>query len=294
VRVSSQPRLSLIKTVLLIAPVEPIELVLVEVLDPREWAVQRVADNATGLTLLRKKSFDLIITSEKTSGREDVELLRKIRLAHPRTRLIILTPETTPTDVIDAIRARAFSYFTAPYSREAVSAMIESAVNQPAWDDGIDVVSATPEFVRLRARCDFVTAERVLQFFSEISELPELERQKVGMAFREMLLNAVEHGGQMDSTKQVEITYVRARQMVTCLIKDPGQGFTLDEIPHAAIANPDEDPLHHVRYREEQGMRPGGFGVLMAQQLVDQVIYGQDGNEVMLIKYLDPQSFQAA
>src|SRR5262249_4302743 len=194
---------------------------------------------------------------------------------HPRTRLIILTTETTPTDVIDAMRSRAFSYFTAPYSREALTTMIQSAINQPAWDDGIDVVSATPEFVRIRARCDLLTAERVLQFFSEISELPELERQKVGMAFREMLLNAIEHGGQLDASKQVEIAYVRARQMVTCLIKDPGQGFTLDEIPHAAIANPDEDPLHHVRYREEQGMRPGGFGVMMAQQLVDQVIYGR-------------------
>lgn len=291
---SSQPKLSLIKTVLLIAPVEPIQSLLSEILDPREWAVQRAYDNAAGLAVLKKKSFDLVITSEKTSGREDVELLRKIRLAHPRTRLIILTTETTPYDVIDAMRSRAFSYFTAPYSAEALTAMIQNAINQPAWDDGIDVVSATPEFVRLRARCDLVTAERVLQFFSEISELPELERQKVGMAFREMLLNAIEHGGQLDSSKQVEITYVRARQMVTCLIKDPGQGFTLDEIPHAAIANPDEDPLHHVRYREEQGMRPGGFGVMMAQQLVDQVIYGQEGNEVMLIKYLDPQSFQAA
>ena len=33
-------------------------------------------------------------------------------------------------------------------------------------------------------------------------------------------------------------------------------------------------------------MAGGGFGVLMAQQLVDELIYGQDGNEVLLIKYL--------
>jgi hypothetical protein len=38
-------------------------------------------------------------------------------------------------------------------------------------------------------------------------------------------------------------------------------------------------------------LRPGGFGILLAQKLVDQVIYGQDGNEVLLINYLDePQS----
>jgi len=74
--------------------------------------------------------------------------------------------------------------------------------------------------------------------------------------------------------------------MVTCRIADPGPGFALDDVPHAAISNPVDDPIRHVALREAQGMRPGGFGVLLAKQLVDQLIYGQDGNEVLLIKYL--------
>jgi len=43
-----------------------------------------------------------------------------------------------------------------------------------------------------------------------------------------------------------------------------------------------------VALREAQGMRPGGFGVLLAKQLVDELIYSEDGNEVLLIKYLAP------
>jgi len=34
-------------------------------------------------------------------------------------------------------------------------------------------------------------------------------------------------------------------------------------------------------------MRPGGFGVMLAQGLVDQLIYNEQGNEVVLVKYLD-------
>jgi anti-sigma regulatory factor (Ser/Thr protein kinase) len=75
--------------------------------------------------------------------------------------------------------------------------------------------------------------------------------------------------------------------MVKCRISDPGEGFTLDEIPHAAIANPVDDPVRHLEYRDAQGMRPGGFGVLLAQRLVDQLVYNEQGNEVVLIKYLD-------
>jgi anti-sigma regulatory factor (Ser/Thr protein kinase) len=75
--------------------------------------------------------------------------------------------------------------------------------------------------------------------------------------------------------------------MVTCRISDPGEGFTLDEIPHAAIANPAEEPLRHLEYRDALGMRPGGFGVLLTQRLIDELVYNQQGNEVTLIKYLD-------
>jgi anti-sigma regulatory factor (Ser/Thr protein kinase) len=75
--------------------------------------------------------------------------------------------------------------------------------------------------------------------------------------------------------------------MVTCRISEPGEGFTLDEIPHAAIANPDDDPLHHIEYRNALGMRPGGFGVLLTQRLIDELVYNQQGNEVTLVKYLD-------
>ena len=36
------------------------------------------------------------------------------------------------------------------------------------------------------------------------------------------------------------------------------------------------------------GIRPGGFGVLLTKKLVDDLIYSEQGNDVLLIKYLDP------
>jgi anti-sigma regulatory factor (Ser/Thr protein kinase)/CheY-like chemotaxis protein len=291
---NSQLKPFIVKNVLLVDADEQIHALLPSVFKPGEWAIQHAPDNATALAMARLKAFDLILTSEKTSGREDIELLRKLRTVRPHTRLIILTNESAPQDVIDAMRERAFSYFSPPYQLDVLADMVQKAVEEPCWDDGIDVISATPEWIRVLVRCDRKTAERVLQFFNEIADLPEPERGAVGMAFREMLLNAIEHGGGLDPTKIVEIAYVRARHMVTCQINDPGPGFTLDEIPHAAIANPAEDPFRHVAHREARGLRPGGFGVLLAQKLVDQLIYGQDGNEVLLVKYLDPNRLRVA
>jgi anti-sigma regulatory factor (Ser/Thr protein kinase)/CheY-like chemotaxis protein len=276
-----------VRNALMVGGDPQIEARLRNILGPGEWAIQRTTDNATALNLAQWKKFDLILTSEKTTGKEDIELLRKIRRIHPHTRLIILADESTPADVITSMREHAFSYFSRPFSLDALALMIQHAIEEPCWDDGIDVVSATPEWIRIRARCDFKTADRVLQFFDEIAELPSAERSAVGTAFREMLMNAIEHGGRLDPNQQVEISYVRARHMVTCRISDPGEGFTLDEIPHAAISNPEDDLLRHVEYREARGMRPGGFGVLLAQKLVDELVYNEQGNEVLLIKYLD-------
>jgi anti-sigma regulatory factor (Ser/Thr protein kinase)/ActR/RegA family two-component response regulator len=260
---------------------------LANILDPLVWSVQHAPDNKTALTLASATHFDLILTSEKTSGKEDIDLLRKIRSIRPHTRLIILTEEGTPADVIASMRERAFSYFSRPFSLSSLADMVLTAAEGPCWDDGVEIVSATPDWIRLLARCDLKTADRLMQFMHEIADLPEPESGAVAMAFREILMNAIEHGGHFRPDQYVEISYVRAKHMVMCRVKDPGEGFTLDEIQHAAIANPPDDPARHMAYRDAKGLRPGGYGVLLAQKLVDELLYDEKGNEVLLVKYLD-------
>ncbi len=274
------------KTVLVVDPDPQTSVMLSSILAPLDWAMELAADNRDVLGLVKIRAYDLIITGEKTPGREDVELLQEIRRVHPHTRMIILTDDSTPEDVIAAMREHAFGYFSKPFSMESLAETVRMAANGPCWDDGIEVLSATPTLISLAVRCEVRTADRLLLFLGEITDLPQREKSEVGMAFREMLLNAIEHGGHFDPEQYVEITYVRARRMVMCRVKDPGEGFSLDEIQHAAVTNPPEDPTQHFARREELGLRPGGYGVLMARQLLDELIYSEKGNEVLLVKYL--------
>jgi DNA-binding response OmpR family regulator len=264
-----------------------IDQLLANLFQQEKWEMQFAANNADALQLAKDATFDVIITGERTPGIEDIELLRKLRMARPHTRLIILTEEFIPGDVLAAIRERAFSYFSRPFSTERLAEMIRIAMSEPFWDDGIEVLSGTPNWVRLCIRCDLPTANRLLQFYREASNLPAAETEEVATAFREILMNAMEHGGHFDPSQHVEVSYVRTRRMVLCRVKDPGQGFSLEELEHSAIANPEEDPFKHMETRETQGKRPGGFGILMATKLVDDLIYNEKGNEVLLVKYLD-------
>ena len=277
------------QTALIIDSGSELNELLNRVLSKDGWTIDLAANHEEALELAKRDPFDLIITGRKTRGPEDIEFLRKIRGSRAHVRMIILADEWTPGDVLTAMREGAFSYFCAPFNPETLAESVRSAMNDPCWDDGIEVLSATPEWVRVMARCDLETADRLVLFLQNVRDpnISEGDRADIVTAFREILLNAMEHGGHFDPSQHVEISFVKGRRAVICRVKDPGEGFSPDEVRHAANAKTPEDLLSHVAVREEKGMRPGGFGLLMARKLVDELIYSEQGNEVVLVKYLE-------
>jgi DNA-binding response OmpR family regulator len=255
-----------------------------------DWNLQIAKDADDAISRVEMNRFDLVLTGLKTSGEEDVSLLRKIRRVRPHVKLIVLTTQSTPAAVIDSIREHAFSYFSKPLSPDGLKAMVENALDTPAWDDGIELSSARPEWISMRLKCRRLTADRLLQFFRELgTDLTSQEQEDIATAFREMLLNALEHGGQFDPEKTVEVSRLKTSRIILYQVHDPGKGFSPESLPHAAISNPPGAPIDHAIYRSEHGMRPGGYGILLAKGLVDELVFNEQGNEVALIKYLKPK-----
>jgi anti-sigma regulatory factor (Ser/Thr protein kinase)/ActR/RegA family two-component response regulator len=280
------------KKLLLVDPDRGVDDLLKQAAPSDNWEIERAADNETALALVKASPFDLVMTGQETTGRDDVELLRKLRMIRPHVRMIILTATSTPADVIASLREHAFSYFRAPFDSVQLADVVRQAISEPCWDDGIEVISATPEWIRLMARCTLVTADRLVQFLRQ-AELPEAEKEDLAAAAHEILLNAMEHGGKFNPNHYVEIDYLRTKRAVACRVKDPGQGFSFEELQHAAVGNSPDDLLRHVAVREDKGIRPGGFGIMMAKKMVDELIYNESGNDVILIKYLKPLATQA-
>jgi anti-sigma regulatory factor (Ser/Thr protein kinase) len=251
--------------------------------------IERVPDNHALLIAVEAHPADLVLTSRESSGKENVDALRQIqKLSAPgSTKVVILARDSTRDDIIGAMRAHAFSYFSKPYFEAAFDEILRHAANSWEWEDSIQVSSATPAWLRVIARCELATADRVIQFMNEISDLDGKERESMGFALKEILMNAMEYGGKFNRERLVEASYVRGKRMILYRIRDPGDGFSLEELTHAAISNPPEDPVRHLEVRESMGIRPGGFGLLLSKKLVDDLIYSEQGNDVLLIKYLD-------
>jgi PAS domain S-box-containing protein len=164
--------------------------------------------------------------------------------------------------------------------------VVQDALQSSDAPATIDVISARPTWVELLAPCTREAAEQIQPVIARLgADLRPEVIESVGDAFRELLLNAVEWGGRLDPKGRVRIACVRTNRVLIYRIADPGPGFRLDEVDHAAIAH--ENPLEHVRIREEKGLRAGGFGILLVRAKVDELVYNEKQNEVIFMKYLD-------
>ena len=275
------------KRVLLIGGATAFEARLRECDGLEEGRLQTAAGAADCLRRLRLCAYDLVVTDPHTSVEEDLALLDEMRGVRPGVRTIVLAPAVTPQGVIAALRAKVFACFVSPIDQEDLVAMVERGLEDVDWREGIEVRSATGDWLSLRVDCRLLTAERVVRFLSELRpEIPDEVRDDVMLAFREILLNAMEHGGGFDPEQVVEVSAVRTARTIVFYVRDPGPGLDPGALAHAAIANPPDDPVAHQARRAEMGLRPGGFGLLIARHVVDEMILSEDGNEVLLIKHL--------
>lgn len=263
--------------------------VLGELLKAAGHTVDQAADGHDALRCLDSGVYDMVLLDIGLPGVSGLDVLAYARARTSPPIVIMMTADDTPETLLVAVRRQAYRYLRKPFAPSAIVEVVDEAI---AWASSatlsIEVVSACPEWVELVAPCVLEMADRIQLFVMQLdTDLPVEVRESVAQAFRELMTNAIEWGGKLDPERKVRIACVRTKRMLLYRIADPGEGFDINKLKHAAINNPDADPLQHALVREEQGIRPGGLGLMMTKSLVDDVIYNEKRNEVLLIKYLD-------
>jgi CheY-like chemotaxis protein/anti-sigma regulatory factor (Ser/Thr protein kinase) len=257
------------------------------VLEGRGYSVAAAADGPEALRLAGARRFDLILLDIWMPGMSGLEVLDRLHESPAPPRVIVLTSDETPETLLAAVRRQASRYLTKPVEAEELLTVVADELSAPARPP-IEVLSARPDWVELVVPCRLDVVEHIQNFLSMLDvNLSEDVRRSVGQAFRELLANAIEWGGELDPERKVRISFLRLRRLILYRITDPGTGFRFEDLNHAAIAYPAEEPMAHLQAREAKGLRPGGFGVLLARALVDELVYNEAQNEVVFVKYLD-------
>ncbi|HSF24976.1 MAG TPA: response regulator [Blastocatellia bacterium] len=259
-------------------------------LESEGFEVVDVGDGEAALEVLKNRQVDLLVTDVMMPGMSGIDLLVRARELKPELRAIVITGSHTAEVALGALRNRACDFLCKPFHLQELSDTVHEVMQRNAETE-IEVISDKPDWIELRVPCDLAAVEPIQRFMAQLHDnLPKDTREAISQVFREMLSNAIEHGGKLDRSKKVDVKYIRLKRAIIYSIRDPGEGFNLGDIDHAAVANPEDNPFRHMEVRQEKGLRPGGFGILLASQVIDELIYNERHNELIFVKYIDEEN----
>jgi CheY-like chemotaxis protein/anti-sigma regulatory factor (Ser/Thr protein kinase) len=257
------------------------------VLKTAGYSVATAANGEAALRAMQRQKFDLVLLDIWMPKMTGLMVLDRLRNEKHIPKILIMTSDETSDTLLEALRGRVYQYLRKPVEPSSLLNAVEAALSTAEEVPAIEVTSANEHWVELLVPCERSVVGRVQSFLMHLeSDLPAELIEKLGYAFRELLNNAIEWGGHLDPKLKVRVSYIRTKHMLMYRLDDPGQGFKMEELKHAAINNPQDNPMAHMLEREAKGLRPGGLGLMLSQQLVDELVYNEKRNSVVLIKYL--------
>jgi len=105
--------------------------------------VGTATDFESGKSLVDASEFDLLVTDLYLSEERDgLELLKRARNAHPKSRFIVLTFSTLPADVLDANAAGADAYLIKDSELDEIAQALRMVASggRPALPPGLEAV----------------------------------------------------------------------------------------------------------------------------------------------------------
>ncbi len=92
------------------------------------------------------------------------------------------------------------------------------------------------------------------------------------IAVTESVNNAIIHGNQSDSKKNVRLNLLLEESLIKFTVEDEGKGFNYDNLPDPTLP--------------ENLNKPGGRGIFLMKNLCDEVSFKSDGRVAELSFYL--------
>jgi two-component system, OmpR family, response regulator len=280
------------RTVLVVDDERDTNDILASLVQARGFEPIQVFSGAQTLSAVAERQPDLILLDLMLEDIDGFELCDRLK----RARDTNLIPVIMVTALHDAhhraagVRVGANGYLTKPFTPDQLYEMMQQALE---WSDEHRQRGTTGE-INFDIRSELTYLAQANDMLADLfAHTPLTERQikDLKQAIMEMGGNAIEWGHRKNAELILRITYRIDPKCVMLIIRDQGPGFDPRHLPHAAS---DEDPIGHLEIRNDLGLREGGFGIMLARGLVDDFWYNKSGNEVTLVKRLEPQPNKTA
>ncbi|MFH1429781.1 MAG: sigma-54 dependent transcriptional regulator [Candidatus Margulisiibacteriota bacterium] len=94
------------------------------------YKVFQALDGQTALKLFAENKIDLVILDINMPGLSGIEVLFKLKEADPFTEIIMLTADSSPETIIQAMRGGAYDYLIKPYEPDELLLKIDRAMEK--------------------------------------------------------------------------------------------------------------------------------------------------------------------
>jgi DNA-binding NtrC family response regulator len=101
-----------------------------QALAPKASRVQVAEDGRTGLEILEKEAFDLVILDLKMPGLSGMEVLNRIKQEYPEILVIVITGYATVESAVEAMKHGAYDFVPKPFTPDSLRAIVERALDR--------------------------------------------------------------------------------------------------------------------------------------------------------------------
>jgi CheY-like chemotaxis protein/anti-sigma regulatory factor (Ser/Thr protein kinase) len=246
--------------------------------------VEQARDGLEALGKARASTFSVVMSDIMMPRMDGLQLLSALQRERIRTPVIIVTAVRERESIMHALAEGAWDYVLKPFVLDQVVATVKRAVAAGPLEKvrGLRATSDGPVEIELLSAS---AAEHVDRFrvFTQLllhATLPPDDREDIRLAVHELGTNAVEWGNRGDRRKLVRMACRLLPDRIVLEIEDEGAGFDPEEVP-----DPSLDHAAHDKSRRRAGKRPGGYGIHIVRQLMDEVRYNDKGNAVVMTKF---------
>ncbi len=131
---------------------------------------------------------------------------------------------------------------------------------------------------------DLQDVERVVDFLVARCREAGFDETRLRLNFRvgvtEALVNAILYGNDRDPDKRVRVEARLSARRATVKVTDEGRGFDPQALPDPTLPG--------------NRLRPGGRGIFLIRQLMDEVEFNEQGNSITMVLHSAPIDMREA
>ena len=116
--------------ILIVDDEEKICLNCVKILSRMDCAVEFALNGYDALKRLEIEPFDVVITDLKMSSLGGMEVLRRVKEAHPETVVIVITGYSTVCSAVEVMKMGAYDYLPKPFTPQELRAVVLQALTE--------------------------------------------------------------------------------------------------------------------------------------------------------------------